>query len=85
MIVVLKFRYQFFLIFLAQIIFMACALSFVNSMVFIRARNFLLNIRSQSAQAKYRLDAKVLDVNALYLEIAIRKTLPVFWYRGSNI
>jgi hypothetical protein len=54
-------------------------------MTFIRARNFLRNIRSQSAPAKYPLVARALDVNALYLEIAIRKTLPVFWHRGLNI
>ena len=51
---------------------MACALSPVNSMAFIRARNFLRNIRSQNAQANLGLAARVLDVNALYLEIAIR-------------
>jgi len=46
-------------------------------MAFIRTRNFLQNFRSQSEPAKSRPAARVWDVNALYLETAISKTLPL--------
>ena len=51
----------------AQNLLMASDLNPINLTYWAYARNFLLNMGSQNAQAKYRFDAKALGLNAFCL------------------
>ena len=83
--VVLKFRYQFLNV-LCLIYLHAMVLGIVNSISFIRARNFLLNlfVNQIAAANRYLLPMAWVWI-FLHLESLKSSPWAVFWHRGLNI